>query len=80
MAAHGMSCHRTISPAPRSRHIDPSSRLHIPTTTTLNGSPGVFPTLLPGEEGMRVLIVGGAPGRPYEAPSFREPEQPEVGA
>jgi mannose-6-phosphate isomerase-like protein (cupin superfamily) len=29
--------------------------------------------LLPGEEGMRVLIVGGVPGRPYEAPGFSEP-------
>jgi mannose-6-phosphate isomerase-like protein (cupin superfamily) len=36
--------------------------------------------LLPGEEGMRVLIVGGVPGRPYEAPRFSEPKPPEDGA
>ena len=36
--------------------------------------------LLPGEDGMRVLIVGGVPGRPYEAPSFSEPKPPEDGA
>ena len=43
-------------------------------------SPGSKRQLLPGGEGMRVLVVGGVPGRPYEAPSFSEPKQPEVGA
>jgi mannose-6-phosphate isomerase-like protein (cupin superfamily) len=36
--------------------------------------------LLPGEEGMRLLIVGGVPGRPYEAPTFSEPKPPVDGA
>jgi uncharacterized cupin superfamily protein len=33
-----------------------------------------------GEEGMRVLVVGGVPGKPYEAPAFTEPKPPEDGA
>ena len=37
--------------------------------------PGCKRQLLPGDEGMRVLIVGGVPGRPYEAPEFTEPKR-----
>jgi mannose-6-phosphate isomerase-like protein (cupin superfamily) len=33
-----------------------------------------------GDEGMRVLVVGGVPGKPYEVPSFTEPKPPEDGA
>jgi mannose-6-phosphate isomerase-like protein (cupin superfamily) len=33
--------------------------------------------LLPGDDGVRVLILGGVPGRPYEAPSFTEPRPPK---
>jgi mannose-6-phosphate isomerase-like protein (cupin superfamily) len=43
-------------------------------------SPGSKRQLLPGGEGMRVLVVGGVPGRPYEAPSFSEPKPAEDGA
>lgn len=34
--------------------------------------PTVKRKLWPGEEGMRVLIVGGVPGRPYEAPEISQ--------
>lgn len=30
--------------------------------------------LLPGDEGIRVLVVGGVPGRAYEAPVFSKPK------
>ena len=32
--------------------------------------PGTDRVLASGSEGMRVLIVGGAPGKPYEAPEW----------
>jgi len=35
--------------------------------------------LLPGDEGMRLLILGGTPGKAYEAPPFSEPK-PRDGA
>jgi mannose-6-phosphate isomerase-like protein (cupin superfamily) len=30
--------------------------------------------LFPGDEGMRMLIIGGTPGKVYEAPAFSEPK------
>jgi mannose-6-phosphate isomerase-like protein (cupin superfamily) len=42
--------------------------------------PGTKRQLRSGDEGMRVLVVGGVPGRPYEAPAFTEPAPPEDGA
>ncbi len=30
--------------------------------------PGISRKLWPGEQGVRVLVVGGYPGRPYAAP------------
>jgi mannose-6-phosphate isomerase-like protein (cupin superfamily) len=35
--------------------------------------------LLPGDDGLRVLVLGGVPGQAYEAPSLSEP-RPEDGA
>ncbi|HEY0345233.1 MAG TPA: cupin domain-containing protein [Solirubrobacteraceae bacterium] len=42
-------------------------------------APGSKRQLLPGDEGMRVLVVGGVPGRPYEAPAYTEPKPAEEG-
>jgi mannose-6-phosphate isomerase-like protein (cupin superfamily) len=36
--------------------------------------------LLPGADGLRVLVLGGVPGRAYEPPSFSQPRPPEDGA
>jgi mannose-6-phosphate isomerase-like protein (cupin superfamily) len=33
--------------------------------------------LLPGDNGVRVLILGGVPGKGYEAPSFSAPRPPK---
>jgi uncharacterized cupin superfamily protein len=33
-----------------------------------------------GDEGLRVLVVGGVPGKAYEAPAFTEPKPPEDAA
>jgi hypothetical protein len=36
-------------------------------------SPGAERTLVAGADGLRVLIVGGVPGAPYEPPEWTEP-------
>ena len=48
--------------------------------TAVRVGPASKRELLPGEEGLRVLVIGGVPGRPYEAPSFSEPKAPQNGA
>jgi mannose-6-phosphate isomerase-like protein (cupin superfamily) len=35
--------------------------------------------LLPGDDGLRLIILGGVPGKAYEVPSFTEPK-PKDGA
>lgn len=39
--------------------------------------PGVKRKVWPGPEGVRLLIVGGVPGGPYEAPSISELGEPD---
>lgn len=39
--------------------------------------PGVNRKVWPGDEGVRLLIVGGVPGRTYEAPELSELGQPD---
>jgi len=36
--------------------------------------------LLPGDDGLRLIIVGGVPGKAYEAPSFTAPKPQDDGA
>jgi mannose-6-phosphate isomerase-like protein (cupin superfamily) len=36
--------------------------------------------LLPGDDGLRVLVLGGVPGQPYEPPSYSQPRPPQGGA
>lgn len=36
--------------------------------------------LLPGDDGLRLIIIGGVPGKAYEAPSFTAPKTPEGAA
>lgn len=36
--------------------------------------------LLPGDDGLRLIIVGGVPGKAYEAPSFTAPKPPDDAA
>jgi len=33
---------------------------------------GTMRKVLPGPEGVRVLVIGAAPGKPYEAPAFSQ--------
>jgi mannose-6-phosphate isomerase-like protein (cupin superfamily) len=35
--------------------------------------------IVPGDQGLRVLALGGCPGRPYEAPAWSEHGGPEPG-
>jgi mannose-6-phosphate isomerase-like protein (cupin superfamily) len=52
------------------RHpLDPDTMAAVPG--------GVRRKVLPGEHGMRVLIVGGVPGKPYEAPEISELGSPD---
>lgn len=39
--------------------------------------PGVERLILPGEDGMRLLAVGGVPGEAYEPPSYTELGAPD---
>jgi mannose-6-phosphate isomerase-like protein (cupin superfamily) len=39
--------------------------------------PGAKRQLLPGDDGLRVLILGGVPGKAYEVQSFTEPRPPK---
>lgn len=42
--------------------------------TIVRVGPGVMRKIVPGDAGLRVLIVGGVPGKPYEAPAITELE------
>ena len=43
-------------------------RHRIDPETMVRVAPGVMRRLWPGSDGMRVLALGGCPGKPYEAP------------
>jgi len=32
--------------------------------------------LLPGDDGLRLIVLGGVPGKAYEAPDFTAPKPP----
>jgi mannose-6-phosphate isomerase-like protein (cupin superfamily) len=45
-------------------------RVPLDRDSVVRVGPGTRRKLLPGEEGLRVLVIGGAPGQAYEAPEF----------
>jgi mannose-6-phosphate isomerase-like protein (cupin superfamily) len=45
--------------------------------TMVRVGPGVKRKVWPGDEGIRLLIVGGSPGRAYEAPDITELGAPD---
>ena len=45
-------------------------RLPLDPATMVRVSPGTKRKLWPGENGLRVLIIGGVPGKAYEAPGI----------
>jgi hypothetical protein len=45
-------------------------RVPLDTETMVRVEPGVKRKVWPGDEGIRMLIVGGRPGQPYEAPEM----------
>ncbi len=51
-------------------HGDPEERLELDPEAVVAVGPVVERTLTSGPEGMRVLCVGGTPGRPYEPPDW----------
>lgn len=52
------------------RHaIDPETMVRV--------GPGVARKLWPGEQGLRVLVVGGCPGKAYEAPEVSKLGAPD---
>jgi mannose-6-phosphate isomerase-like protein (cupin superfamily) len=47
-------------------------RFPLDTETMIRVSPGTKRKIWPGEEGVRVLALGGTPGQPYKAPEISE--------
>lgn len=47
-------------------------RFPLDTETMIRVSPGTKRKIWPGDEGVRVLALGGIPGKPYEAPEISE--------
>jgi mannose-6-phosphate isomerase-like protein (cupin superfamily) len=45
-------------------------RIALEPETAVRVGPDAKRQLFPGEEGMRVLVLGGVPGKAYEAPGF----------
>jgi mannose-6-phosphate isomerase-like protein (cupin superfamily) len=45
-------------------------RLALDPDTMVRVGPGTMRKIWPGEEGLRVLAIGGVPGKPYEPPEF----------
>jgi hypothetical protein len=51
-------------------HTEPEQRLELDSDHLAAVGPAVERTLTSGADGMRVLCVGGTPGKPYEAPGW----------
>jgi hypothetical protein len=51
-------------------HGDEDERLTLDTEHLVAVDPDHDRTLTSGSDGMRVLCIGGAPGKPYEAPDW----------
>jgi hypothetical protein len=51
-------------------HGESDEQLPLDPEQVVAVSPAVERTLTSGPEGMRVLCVGGAPGKPYQAPDW----------
>jgi mannose-6-phosphate isomerase-like protein (cupin superfamily) len=52
-------------------------RVPIDPETIVRVGPGAKRKLWPGEEGMRVLALGGVPGKAYEAPDITKLGEPD---
>lgn len=52
-------------------------RVAVDPDTMVRVSPGTMRKLLPGDQGMRVLALGGIPGRPYAPPPVSKLGEPD---
>ena len=52
-------------------------RVPIDPETFVRVGPGTKRKVWPGDEGLRLLIIGGVPGRPYEAPDVTKLGAPD---
>jgi mannose-6-phosphate isomerase-like protein (cupin superfamily) len=52
-------------------------RVPIDPSTIIRVDPSATRKLLPGDEGMRVLALGGVPGKAYEAPDVTKLGEPD---
>ena len=50
--------------------LDGSTRIALDDETFVRVGPSVRRKLLPGPDGMRVLVIGGTPGEVYDPPDF----------
>jgi mannose-6-phosphate isomerase-like protein (cupin superfamily) len=51
----------------------------LDTETMVRVGPGLKRKIWPGDEGLRVLALGGVPGKPYEAPDVSRLGAPDPG-
>jgi mannose-6-phosphate isomerase-like protein (cupin superfamily) len=49
-------------------------RIALAPDTAVRVGPDAKRQLFPGDDGMRVLVLGGVPGKAYEAPGFSAPK------
>jgi mannose-6-phosphate isomerase-like protein (cupin superfamily) len=49
-------------------------RIALEPDTAVRVGPDTKRQLFPGDDGMRVLVLGGVPGKAYEAPSYTAPK------
>lgn len=52
----------------------------LDTETAVRVGPGTRRKIVPGPEGLRVLVLGGVPGAPYEPPPWTELGAPDPAA
>jgi mannose-6-phosphate isomerase-like protein (cupin superfamily) len=52
-------------------------RFPLDTETMVRVSSGTKRKIWPGDDGVRVLIIGATPGKPYDAPEITELGQPD---
>lgn len=55
-------------------------RVPLDPDTLVRVAAGTKRKILPGDEGLRVLAIGGAPGKAYEAPGFSQIGSPDPAA
>jgi hypothetical protein len=59
--------------------IEGEGRHPVDTETMVRVGPGLKRKIWPGDDGVRILALGGVPGKPYEAPEVSRLGAPDPG-